>query len=413
MEEEDVWRRLAFPKKTVDVTREMYATMREEVVMEAVYTLPDAAKELTLMVTSTRTCDHRSLAERLYRSGYNVTVEMNGTNAKNFRVCYVNKSAGISVWDIPFKQIDLKADKGDLESYTDRERNIVDTGIFGKEDYTMAHVLQSALFMMTDAEKRIVANVSVEEFRKLEAIAGYIAMMDKKLRRPKDYPKVPRVALIAGHLAGRGITFQNPGIDFTCTSFCFTDTRDMIQRGAVNTQRFGRACGQLMDVFAREGRKPVLIATEGIMKDALANEEALREKAESIENGTLISLKDLVTKADWDRVVKKTKEAMMMEERSKKKLEKGGEIVDGVCIKDLQRYVKTKKMLLGRMIRFLDAQEGPVTIGEFKEAIGYEKSMKQFINNVDNGRGVNTQYGKLWTCVDGMVEINANIKKFL
>lgn len=131
--------------------------------------------------------------------------------------------------------------------------------------------------------------------------------MDKSIRRPKDYPVTPRVALIAGHMAGRGITIQNPLIDFTCTSFCFTDTKNLVQRGATNAQRFGRACGMLSDVFSRPGRMPILIATEGILQDAIANEKALFEKASLIENGSFISLKDLISDSEWDSVMKATK----------------------------------------------------------------------------------------------------------
>jgi hypothetical protein len=60
------------------------------------------------------------------------------------------------------------------------------------------------------------------------------------------------------------------------------------------------------------GRAPVLIATEAIMKDALANEEALSDKAKKLKTGQLISIKDLVPKADWDKIVKKTNDALIV-----------------------------------------------------------------------------------------------------
>jgi hypothetical protein len=304
---EGVWKKLNFPRKTTQMTKESFTTQKEEIIMETVRALPDSAKELSLIVTSTLTSQHSKLAERLYMSGYNVTVELNGVNNKNFNVKYINKNGGISVWNIPFSQIDAKADRGDLEDYMNSQGCIVDTGIECKKDYTMSHILQAALFMRTEAETRIKNVVSAEELVKLDVLNNCIINLEKSLRRPNDYPMSPRVAMVAGHLAGRGITIQNPAIDFTCTSFCFTDTRDTVSRGATNTQRFGRACGMLMNVFARTGRKPILISTQGIMQDALANERALREKADTIENGTLISLKDLVTQEEWLRVMKETK----------------------------------------------------------------------------------------------------------
>ena len=237
-----------------------------------------------------------------------MAVELNGRNNKNFIVNYVDNSGGISTWELPYHQIDCIADHGDMETFRNNTKKIVKSGIEQKEDYTLSHMLQSALFMMTDAEDRIKKNVCLQEYVKLECISNAISNLPKKQRRPNDYPMAPRVALIAGHMAGRGITIQNPVIDFTCTSFCFTDTRDTVQRGATNTQRFGLACGMLMHVFARSGRQPILIATDGIMQDALANEAALREKASSIVNGSLISLKDLVTHEEWKRIMKQTKE---------------------------------------------------------------------------------------------------------
>jgi hypothetical protein len=406
-----VWSRLAFPRKDADMSKEEYTKLKEIKVMKAVKALPDAAKELTLIVTSTRTNDHKSLAERLYRSGYNVAVEMNGTNHKNFKVNYVDKSGGISTWDIPYSQIDARADHGDLETFRNSSKKLVNSGISQKDDYTMSHILQAALFMMTDEEARIKANIADSEFNKLDAISNAITNLDKSLRRPNDFPEKPRVALIAGHLAGRGITIQNPFIDFTCTSFCFTDTRDVIQRGATNTQRFGRACGMLMDVFARQNKKPFLIATDGIMQDALANEQALKEKAEAIENGTLISLKDMVSKDEWDRIVKQTKKDMK-DSKTVRALS-AETLIDGVSPTALKQYYKSKNLLIGKMIRYLYQINRPVTFQEFKNGIGYEKSDKQFQNNIHNARSVTGQYGKIWIVSNDTYKINPALSEII
>lgn len=411
----DVWTRLVFPKREADMDKSAYAAVKNKHVMRAIKALPKESKELSLIVTSTRTCDHTKMAERLYRIGYNVTVELNGTNNKNYRVNYIDDSGNISEWNIPFHQIDSKADRGDLSTYRSNttKRKVVKSGIDCKEDYTMAHVLQASLFMMTNAEDRIKQNVSQDEFCKLECISNMVCNLDKSQRRPDDYPDNPRVALIAGHLAGRGITIQNPFIDFTCTSLCFTDTKDAIQRGATNTQRFGRACGMLQDTYARPGRKPILIATTGIMQDALANELSLREKAEEIENGTLISLKDLVTKDDWERMVKKTKESMRTKITIKKRDDQGSEVVDGVSISALKSYFKNNKLLVGKMIRYLYENNNKVTLQQFKEGIDYKKSVKQLQDNLDCGRSVNSQYGKMWCVQEQRIWLNEKIRKIL
>lgn len=409
----DVWKKLTFEKKPSEMTKDEYIELKQRHVMTIVKALPDDAKELTLIVTSTRTCDHRSLAERLYRSGYNVTVELNGTNSKNFKVKYVDKSGGISSWDIPSNAIDTKADRGDLETYRNCDKKVVKSGITQKEDYTMSHVLQAALFMATSAETRIKQHTTPYEFAKLEALNNAISNMYKSSRRPEDYPENPRVALIAGHLAGRGVTIQNPAIDFTCTSFCFTGTSDVVQRGATNTQRFGRACGMLMDIFARDGRQPILIATEGIVRDALANEAALREKAESIENGTLISLKDMITNEEWNRIMRQTKDEVREKSDKVRRHDHDSELIDGVSMASLKHYYKSKNLLIGKMIRYLYECEGRISFDEFKNGIGYTKTDKQFQNNLDGGRGIHCKYGKLWTCEDGMIAMNQSIKDAL
>ncbi len=288
-EAKGVWQKLTFPKKTSDMSNDFYAELKERQCLTMLRELPESARELTLIVTSTRREDHKRFVYALPSTGYNVMVELNGKNIRNYHVHFITESGSIVEWDIPYASLDKKADKGDLK-----------TAIHQKEDYTMSHVLQAALFMNTSAERRIREFATSEEFMKLKTLSH--ALMKS---RPSNYPKNPRVALIAGHLAGRGITIQNPMIDFTCTSFCFTDSRDVVQRGAMNAQRFGRACGLLGEVFARSTRLPILIATENILKDAIANEMAVKEKAADTPNGSLISLKYFITKSDWDKIMRK------------------------------------------------------------------------------------------------------------
>lgn len=401
---ENVWTRLVFPKKTAEMTKEDMKNLKEAKVMEAIKALPKTAKELTLIVTSTRTADHSSLAHRLYRSGYNVTVEMNGTNNKNYKINYVDKSGGISTWSVPFSQIDAKADRGDLETFRNSNKKLVKTGISGKGDYSISHVLQAALFMVTDEETRIKQNTSVEEFNKLDAISNTIMNLDKALRRPNDFPEKPRVALIAGHLASRGITIQNPFIDFTCTSFCFTDTRDVVQRGATNTQRFGRACGMLTDAFARPNRQPILIATDGIVQDAIANEVALREKADSIENGTLISLKDMITKAEWDAVVKKTKDEIRLKPNKAE--------VTNKMIQLLNSWWNTKSMV-GKILTYVYNNPNGVPEHELK---AYIESLGS--SNVDEMyrhlTRANKEYGLVFTKVQSkLIKVRPEAIKYI
>ena len=200
------------------------------------------------------------------------------------------------------------ASKDILSSFT-RDKVEHECEIYTEHDITIPHVLQSCLFMMTHAETGIMNNLNSSrcenELLKLRSIFWHMSNLPRKLSRPSDYPSSPRVAIVAGLKASRGMTFQNPFIDFTCTSFCFTDTSSDTQRGAQNAQKFGRACGMLAEAFARPGRQPYLIATHRIMKDALVNEKILCERVVDLENGTRISLKDFIPEHDYQACVKR------------------------------------------------------------------------------------------------------------
>ena len=325
---------------------------------------------------------------------------------------YVNESGEIKKWDIPFKQLEQKAEKGDLEEFYNSRGKKTKSFITQKEDISLSLMLQSSLFMFTEADDRIKNNISKEEYNKLYAISSAINHLDKSFRRPSDYPENPRVSLVAGHIAGRGITVQNPFIDFVCTSFCFTDTKDTAQRGATNTQRFGRACGMLNGVYNRKNNLPIVIATEGVMRDSVANEVALQEMAAHIEDGELVSLKDLITEEEWVNVMKRTKKDLKEVVMPKGYIEDTSEKIDGVSLSALRRYIKSN-LLVGRMINFLYSQNNKISFDAFKQGILYCENNEKFMNNIDGGRGKNCQYGKLWSFENNEIQINPQIKKYI
>lgn len=307
-----VWRMLPSETKRGDDDE------RNEIILSALTELPDSAKELCLIVTSTRIEDHTSLSLQALASniGFNVSVALNSSEGGYIVNYQTDKESVIKEWEVPMTTLERMAERGEL-SATTRGNRVVDTGIENKTDLTLSHILQSALFMMTDAQTRIEANSAKEEYAKLLCLShAMVVGMKKSKRRPMDFPTQPRVALIAGHIAGRGITIQNPFIDFTCTSFCLTGRSDSTQCGASNAQRFGRACGACFEAFTRPGRTPILLATEKIMRDALANETAVLERAG--DTGTNC-LKSLVPKDRWDRIQSETRELIAMNNKTKVK----------------------------------------------------------------------------------------------
>lgn len=311
---EPVWKRLELPKRQKDATTDQYQRSRDDAAFGEIAKLRPDQLELALIVTSVRVDDHKDTAPALLNRGFNVVVELNGTNEKNYCVHYKHRDDGsVCKWNMPYSLVETLASSGSLETYRNSERKVVKSGITSRSHVTLPHMLQAALFMGTSVENRIKANVSSEEFHKLEAIFGAISgMLPKSRHRPLGYPEdAPKVALVAGHLAGRGITIQNPAIDFVCTAFVLTDSNEKTQRGATNAQRFGRACGMLKDAFTQ--RPPVMLATGSIMRDALANEAALCEKARRLDTGELIAIRDLIPKSEWERVVKATQEKLKVQ----------------------------------------------------------------------------------------------------
>jgi hypothetical protein len=86
--------------------------------------------------------------------------------------------------------------------------------------------------------------------------------------------------------------------------------------------------------------------------------------------------------------------------------------IDGVEINKLKRRINGKT-LVGRMIKCLYENENIMTMEEFKEKIKYEKTNKEFINNIDNGRGIKTLYGKLWNYKNNTIDLNRKIREFI
>jgi len=300
----DVWRKIVLP------TKSQSGPPIEDIICDEVKRLSYEQKELTLFVTSTKTLDHTCLSERLCSEEYNVIVELNGTNNKNYFVRYVTQENEIRTWNIPYTYVENTIEKGKLKYLRISSHQKVYTGIESKQDLTLPHILQCALFMGTSIETIIKESIEENAFYKLLAISDCIGHL-----RPHNYPQYPRVALIAGHLAGRGITIQNPYIGFACSSFVFIGTNDNMSRGASNAQRFGRACGMLDEIYKTHKKLPIIIATENIIKDAIANEAAVIEKCSSFQNGKLVSLKDLIPKAYWNKLNRQTKENLKLIQR--------------------------------------------------------------------------------------------------
>lgn len=294
--ENNLWRRFELPKLQSKCTRIEIMRAKQAAIDEALKELSDAQKQLCLVVTTTNKEEQHSMVHNMFDCGFNVVVEVNSDNNKNYLVHY-NKNCA---WAIPYIEIDALANNKCLNNIC-QNHTLVKTGIESSSDISLPHVLQASLFGGTDVYmNRIHKNVDQAELLKLDVLFQVISSrLPEHKRRPHEYPINPKVALIAGHIAGRGTTFQSAQLDFLCTSFCFTGTSDIAQRGASNAQRLGRACGMLGKVFHDKTRLPVLISTKNIMMDAISNERVLKDKVTTLQDGSLVSLKQFISEQDW------------------------------------------------------------------------------------------------------------------
>lgn len=162
-----------------------------------------------------------------------------------------------------------------MKKFTSFESGVdYESGINGIEDLTLSHMLQACLRLGTEMHRDILKNIDDEDERiKLLTIFTRMKTMTGEWKRPDDYPRKPKIAMIAGNLASRGNTIKNPFIGFTFTSSLYYNGGKSPQCGALNAQAVGRSNGSLLETYTSiTGIRPVLISTKTIMRDAIANE---------------------------------------------------------------------------------------------------------------------------------------------
>jgi hypothetical protein len=351
------------------------------------------------------------MVQPLMNVGYNVVVEMNGKNEKNYSVSYLSNGK-IKKWKIPTKELHQLANDGSLSKLSLFEGKF-DTGIVRAENCSLPDILQASLFMGTEYQDRIRQNVSKETYMKLFKMNSVITDDLKTNKRPEGYPERPCVALVVGNLASRGITIQDPCIDFVCTSFVFTDLNDTLQRGAQSTQKFGRACGNLFCKYTDE-RTPVVIATRKIVEAALANYNAVNENSKNIKNGAYINLRYYITGQDWKGYRSEAKDTIrtLIKKRKIFVTSRGDDVVDGVDIARIKQLV-VNKTYVGKILEYLRQNDGAkTTVEELYTKVEYDNDMDAFLSTICNGRGIRCKYGKLWNYSNGSISINTNIIKY-
>ena len=79
----------------------------------------------------------------------------------------------------------------------------------------------------------------------------------------------------------------------------------------------------------------------------------------------------------------------------------------------LRKWIKSKNLIVSRILYFLYEQNKPVTVEEIKDGIKYEKDVKQLLYTLRNGSCIKSTYGFLWKKDKTLYDINNNIKKYM
>lgn len=88
--------------------------------------------------------------------------------------------------------------------------------------------------------------------------------------------------------------------------------------------------------------------------------------------------------------------------------------IDGVELRKLREWMKAENnTVVSRMVKYLYNLSGETTTEEFKDGMGYDRSMKEFKDNIDGGRSEKAGYGKLWINKDGNVKLNEKIRNYI
>ena len=298
----DTWINLDLESKKGNENENQFENIAQRIAKH----IPAAKRRLSLIGVAHQ-CDDQAILRDLllHHELYDVIVDMNSVNGKDFIVHYnsraVNAVKAVKSWVIPITRLNDIAAQGSLDNYMDpMSGSSIPTNL--PHHLPLPYVLQAALFMGTEHGPAIRARVSSHsddsddsEWIKLLTLSSALNMLPPKYKRPSDYPKKPCVAIVAGNMIGRGLTVQDARAGFVCTSFIFNDNGSATsqQRGAPGSQKFGRACGLLRTQFDAE--PPIMLTSKSVFEAALAN-EAIVDTDGDIQ---MINLSSWIGEEEW------------------------------------------------------------------------------------------------------------------
>jgi hypothetical protein len=251
----------------------------DDKIIEYISKIPTEKKKLMLYIASVVKDDHElSSIALLEKEEFNVCVIMNSEKPGKYAVKYKNMDGKIKDWVVDSAKMGKYANEG-----------LFEPEIRSSTDYTLSHLLHSIIY-----KKKDITCDGIEK-KKLSKLTKYINII-----KPEDFPKDPIAAIIAGHVAGRGISIQNQAINFVFSSYVFVESSNKVQGGAINAQKVGRACGLLLEYMNNFNVKPILLTSKRAMIETLAS-MAVIDFAKTREN---MKLYDIIDKEEWKSVLK-------------------------------------------------------------------------------------------------------------
>ena len=265
-----------------------------------------------------------------------------------------------------------------------------------------------------------------------------------------DVEKFPRILIIAGDYASRCTSFVSRDYEWHLTDMYYnpaasTPISEQVQNvGRLTGRNKNKAHLQLHctekvaralfygyhfcnEVIERARENPII--EDGNEKQFIESVKSVKMLKNKYPVGRKLCSKAEINKHDFNLVkindggksIDEYKYKIVVEELivQKEKLKKtetkiDGEI-DGVKIRNLERWLKHEcNLIISQMLRFLYNQNKEITFDEFKEGIDYIGSDKQFKSNIFNAASLRSQYGFLWSSKkNNKITLNENIRKYL
>jgi hypothetical protein len=346
-------------------------------------------------------------------------------------VKYISRRDGtIKMWILPVKDIETKANKGLLASggtettlneYDEPVLREIKTGIDDESDLSHIDYIDSLFYAVNDE--------NYAENKKIEVLSC-------AMKIPCDFPrrKDMKLAVIAGDAFTRGNNFNNPTTYLAPTLLALNGVTDDVQRGAINTQKGGRICGNTLKCYEKMEVFPKILCEKDVLNDILSNIETVKDIQQKIKEfnekhafkkAVPVIIKDVVKEKRW-RNIKKRKDEDISEKceeaeesETESVFEDAEEEVpeatpepeveeefDARFIENLKNVYNNGNIYARMVLNILKEEDDKISVNDLfakMRDIGYDKEVSSLIALLTLSYG-NNMYAKYWILRKSIVE---------